>query len=131
MADPGFELSRAATPVAFLNVGNRERALGFYRDTLGLELRSTDDFGDSLSFGAALLRMTVLPDYKPNPHPVLGWDVEDIRAAVESLRARGVEFTVYDGMGQDELGIWTSPDGGAKVAWFADPDGNVLSLSQS
>ncbi|HEX8639907.1 MAG TPA: VOC family protein [Allosphingosinicella sp.] len=131
MADNRFDLGQVGTPVAFLNVGERERALRFYRDTLGLELRSSDDFGDFLSFGAALLRMTVLPDYKPNPHPILGWNVEEIRSAVERLRAQGIEFIVYEGMGQDKLGIWTAPDGKAKVAFFADPDGNVLSISQA
>lgn len=62
---------------------------------------------------------------------VLGWNVRDIVATVQSMRARGVVFTVYEGLGQDELGIWTAPDGQAKVAWFADPDGNVLSVSQA
>ena len=62
---------------------------------------------------------------------VLGWNVRDIVATVQSMRARGVVFTVYEGLGQDELGIWTAPDGQAKVAWFADPDdGNVLSVSR-
>lgn len=70
-----------------------------------------------------------MADYKAGPHPVLGWDVGDIRAAIEALRGKGIEFTIYEGFGQDELGVWTSPDGKAKVAWFADPDGNVLSLS--
>lgn len=130
MTETGFDLG-TATAVAFLNVSERERALGFYRDTLGLELRSSDDFGDFLHFGDALLRMTVLPEHKPHGHPVLGWNVGDIIASVGALRARGVEFTIYEGMGQDELGIWTSPDGSAKVAFFADPDGNVLSLSQA
>jgi hypothetical protein len=77
-----------------------------------------------------MLRLTVLPDFKAGPHPVLGWNVPDLATTAASLRARGIAFTVYPGMGQDELGIWTAPDGRAKVAWFADPDGNVLSLSQ-
>ena len=124
-------LQQSATPVAFLYVGNRERALGFYRDTLGLALKSSDDFGDFIDLGPALVRMTVLPDYTASPHPVLGWNVDDIAAAAEALRERGVAFTIYEGMGQDALGIWTAPDGQAKVAWFADPDGNVLSLSQA
>jgi catechol 2,3-dioxygenase-like lactoylglutathione lyase family enzyme len=121
----------SGTPVTFVNVADRERGLTFYRDTLGLELRSTDEFGLFLALDGALLRMTALPDYKAGPHPVLGWNVADLAASVRALRDRGVAFTVYPGMGQDELGIWTSPDGQAKVAWFADPDGNVLSLSQA
>jgi hypothetical protein len=61
---------------------------------------------------------------------VLGWAVSDIRAAVGELLAKGIVFKVYPGFGQDELGIWTAPGGGAQVAWFTDPDGNVLSLTQ-
>jgi catechol 2,3-dioxygenase-like lactoylglutathione lyase family enzyme len=121
----------SGTPVAFINVSNRDHALKFYRDALGLVLRSSDDFGDFIQLDGGLLRLTVLPDFRPGPHPVLGWNVHDIRSAVETMRTRGVEFTIYPGMGQDELGIWTGPDGHVQVAWFADPDGNVLSLSQA
>ncbi len=71
-----------------------------------------------------------MPDCTPSAHPVLGWQVADIAAAAEALAAKGVAFTIYPGMGQDALGIWTSPDGAAKVAFFPDPDGNVLSLTQ-
>jgi len=119
------------TPVAFISVSERKRALTFYCDVLGFELRSSDGFGDFVQLEGALLRVTVLPDFHASPHPVLGWNVRDIVATVRSMRDRGVVFTVYDGLGQDELGIWTAPDGQAKVAWFADPDGNVLSLSQA
>ena len=119
------------TSVAFISVSERERALTFYRDVLGFELRSSDGFGDFVQLEGALLRVTVLPDYHAHPHPVLGWNVRDIVATVLSMRVRGVVFTVYEGLGQDELGIWTAPDGQAKVAWFADPDGNVLSVSQA
>lgn len=122
---------KQSTPVAFVNVSDRERALGFYRDVLGLSLRSSDPFGDFLDLGGALMRMTTLPDHKAHPHPVLGWNVADIVGSVRALRERGVTFTVYEGMGQDELGVWTSPDGAARVAFFADPDGNVLSLAQA
>ena len=125
-----MNLGQSDTPVAFLYVADRERALGFYRETLGLELRSADDFGDFIDLGGAWLRMTVMPDHKAHAHPVLGWNVGDIAAAVETLRDRGVAFTIYEGMGQDALGIWTAPDGKTRVAFFADPDGNVLSLSQ-
>jgi catechol 2,3-dioxygenase-like lactoylglutathione lyase family enzyme len=120
---------QTSTPVFFVNVTDRQRALGFYVDTLGLDLRSTDDFGDFLDLGTALLRMTVIPGHQPQTHPIFGWNVGDIASAIQDLRRRGVDFIIYDGMGQDEQGIWTAPDGGAKVAFFADPDGNLLSLS--
>ena len=126
-----MKLQEAGTPVAFLYVGDRERALLFYRETLGLELRSSDAFGDFIELGGALLRMTVMPDHKPLAHPVLGWNVDDIGAAVEALRGRGIAFAIYEGMGQDAQGIWTSPDGQSKVAFFPDPDGNMLALSQA
>lgn len=120
-----------ASPVAFIYVADRERALAFYRDRLGFELRSSDGYGDFLGLGAGLVRMTVMADHKPHPHPVLGWNVDDIVATVEALRDRGIVFTIYEGMGQDPLGIWTSPDGKAKVAFFTDADGNVLSLAEA
>jgi len=122
---------QSGTPVAFLYVGDRERALGFYRETLGLALRGSDDFGDFIDLGGALLRMTAMPDHKAGPHPVLGWNVEDITAAVTALRDRGVAFTIHEGLGQDALGIWTAPDGKSKIAFFADSEGNVLTLSQA
>ena len=125
-----MDLQQAATPVAFLYVSDRNRALQFYQATLGLQLGSSDDFGDFVELGGARLRVTVMPDHKPSPHPVLGWNVSDIDAMADEMSARGVSFTVYEGMGQDARGIWTSPDGQTKVAFFADPDGNVLTLSQ-
>lgn len=120
-----------ATPVAFIHVHDRERALAFYRDRLGLTVRGGDDFGDTLEAPGALVRITVIPDYKPHPHPVFGWNVEDFDAAYRDLKARGIEFTIYEGMGQDADGVWTAPGGGVKVAWFSDPDGNVLSLTRA
>ena len=126
-----MDIGQSATPVIFLYVRDRARALDYYRQTFGLEVRSSDNFGDFIDLGAALVRMTVAPDHAPSPHPVLGWNVEDIGATAAALRDRGVAFTIYEGMGQDERGIWTSPDGTSKVAFFADPDGNVLSLSQA
>ena len=121
---------RQAMPVAFLYVSERERALVFYRDLLGLALTASDPFGDFLDLGGACIRMTAIPGREPSPHPVLGWNVGDVRAAVAALRGLGIDFIVYEGMGQDADGIWTAPDGAAKVAFFADPDGNVLSLAQ-
>jgi catechol 2,3-dioxygenase-like lactoylglutathione lyase family enzyme len=124
-----MDLRHDATSVAFLYVSDRDRALAFYRDTLGLTLRSSDAFGDFIDLGGALLRMTVIPEHVAGPHPVLGWNVDDIGDAALAIRDRGIAFTIYEGMGQDALGIWTAPDGKTRLAWFADPDGNVLMLS--
>ncbi len=126
-----MNILQSSTPVAFLYVKDRERALKFYCETLGLQLQSSDDFGDFIDLGRGLARMTVMPDYAASPHPVLGWNVKDIGATAQSLRDRGIEFTIHEGMGQDALGIWTSPDGQSKVAFFSDPEGNVLMLSQA
>jgi predicted enzyme related to lactoylglutathione lyase len=76
-----------------------------------------------------MLRITAVPEVSRTGYTVLGWRVPDIAAAVRGLTARGVVFLRYDGMDQDDIGVWTTP-GGGKVAWFADPDGNILSLTQ-
>lgn len=123
-------LPHAAKPVCHVLVTDLDRALTFYRDTLGLPVHEADDHGVSLDLGSALLRVTPIPGHAASPHPVMGWDVPDIRTTMAALKDAGVACIVYDGFGQDELGIWTSPDGVTSVAWFADPDGNVLSLSQ-
>jgi catechol 2,3-dioxygenase-like lactoylglutathione lyase family enzyme len=73
--------------------------------------------------------VTVVERVQPAPYTVLGWGVEDIVAAIADLHERGVKFAQFDGVEQDELGIWKSP-GGAQVAWFKDPDGNLLSITQ-
>ncbi|MDO6415062.1 VOC family protein [Sphingomonas sp. BIUV-7] len=121
----------SARPVAFVHVADRNRALAFYEGVLGLPLQSADPFGDFLDLGDALLRITVIPDYEAHPHPVLGWNVADVRATAAALAEQGVALNIYEGIGQDEDGIWTAPDGRVQVAWFLDPDGNVLSLSQT
>lgn len=122
---------REMTPVAFLSVNDRDAGRAFYGDTLGLRHKSADGFGDFFEFGGGLLRVTPMPDFEAHAHPVIGWDVPDIVETVTMLRGKGIEFIVYEGMGQDEHGIWSAPGGGAKVAWFADPFGNLLSLSQT
>jgi hypothetical protein len=76
------------------------------------------------------LRISTVPDHHPPVHTVLGWEVPDIVAAVTALKAQGVTFNIYEGFGQDELGIWTAPGSSNRVAWFLDPDGNNLSLTQ-
>lgn len=116
---------------AFLYTGNIDRCLDWYREVIGLEAHGRDEYGAFLRSGSALIRVTVMPDRSPSEHPVLGWDVPDIRAAAQLLRGKGVSFTIYEGMGQDELGIWSAPDGATHLAWFADPDGNLLGLSQT
>ena len=118
-------------PVAFLYAPDADAAVAFYEGTLGLKLLARDDFGMFFELGAALLRLTPMPDFKGGEHPVLGWDVADILATVDRLAGQGIAFKIYEGMGQDARGIWAAPGGGAKIAWFEDPFGNLLSLSET
>ena len=121
----------SATPVTFILTADPVSSRAFYTDTLGLPLGPQDAFATVYDLGHCILRVTEIPGFTAGPHPVLGWKVEDIGETVAALTAKGVTFTVYEGFGQDALGIWTAPDGSAKVAWFNDPDGNVLSLTHS
>jgi catechol 2,3-dioxygenase-like lactoylglutathione lyase family enzyme len=116
--------------VAFVGVCDPDRAKSFYRDRLGLRLVSEElPFALVFDVQGTMLRVTVVPEVKPAKFTVLGWKVPDIQAAVSSLAKAGVEFQRYAGLQQDGLGIWTSPNGG-RVAWFHDPDGNILSVTQ-
>ena len=121
-------MDSSAKIVAFVGTRNPQRAKDFYRDTLGLNLVSEDPFALVFDVKGTMLRVTTVPELTPAKFTVLGWEVSDIVAAVKQLQAAGVVFERYD-FPQDELGIWTAP-GGAKVAWFKDPDGNILSVSQ-
>ncbi len=123
-------LPPSATAIAFVLTRDRAASDAFYRDTLGLTFKADDGFAAVFDLNGAELRITHIPDHTSAPHPVLGWTVPDIAATVADLTARGVDMIIYAGMGQDETGVWTSPDGKARVAFFADPDGNVLSLTQ-
>ena len=119
----------SAALVAFVGVSSLDRAAEFYGDSLGLDLADERPFAVVARIQGTLLRITEVPSVVPAPYTVLGFVVADIAAAVERLAGRGVAFTRYDGMTQDERGIWTAPSG-ARIAWFTDPDGNVLSLTQ-
>jgi catechol 2,3-dioxygenase-like lactoylglutathione lyase family enzyme len=119
-----------AQPVAFIVTADRQRAEAFYGGTLGLVRKPDEPFAAVFDLAGTELRVTQVGDHAPSAHPVLGWDVPDIEATVTALAERGVACTVYEGVGQDERGIWTSPDGSSKVAFFPDPDGNMLAISQ-
>jgi catechol 2,3-dioxygenase-like lactoylglutathione lyase family enzyme len=115
--------------MAFVPTAHPDRAKSFYRDTLGLELTEDSPFALVFRAGRTMLRVQKVREFTPLPGTVLGWRVPDIRAAVQALSGEQVSFERYDGMGQDALGIWLAP-GGGKVAWFKDPDGNTLSLTE-
>ncbi len=115
--------------VTFLLTKHADKALEFYRDKLGLTFVRDDGFALVFDLNGIMLRISRAAEFTPAQSTVLGWESSDVGADVERLGAQGVEFERYPGMGQDEAGIATFP-GGDKVAWFKDPDGNVLSLSQ-
>jgi catechol 2,3-dioxygenase-like lactoylglutathione lyase family enzyme len=125
-----FELGKQPI-VAFVATVDAERARKFYRDTLGLRL-VLDQLPFALVFDAngTLLRVTPVKELNPPGYTVLGWQVPDITHAAQALEKGGVRFERYAGLEQNELGIWTAPGSAAKVAWFKDPDGNTLSISQ-
>jgi catechol 2,3-dioxygenase-like lactoylglutathione lyase family enzyme len=124
-------LPSTAQPVCFVLTADRAKAKPFYAEVLGLRLLGEDGHAVTFDLGNRTpLRLTDMPGHRGSGHTVVGWNVADIRATVHDLRARGASFNIYEGFGQDPDGIWRSPDGGASVAWFADPDGNVLSLTQ-
>jgi catechol 2,3-dioxygenase-like lactoylglutathione lyase family enzyme len=118
--------------VAFVATARPDEARRFYVDVLGLRLSYEDNFALAFQVGRASLRVTkVTPEqFQPAGYTVLGWEVPDIQAAVTELAGRGVRFERYpEWMQQDAQGIWAAP-GGAQIAWFKDPDGNTLSVSQ-
>ncbi len=115
--------------VAFVATQDAARAKAFYADILGLALISEDQFAVVFDANGTTLRIAVVKELVPAKYTVLGWQVPDIAATARELQRNGVELEPYDGMKQDELGIWKSP-GGASVAWFKDPDGNTLSITQ-
>jgi catechol 2,3-dioxygenase-like lactoylglutathione lyase family enzyme len=127
MTNTAIDLGTSGKGVAFVYAADQGRALGFYRDTLGLKVVDSDPYGAFLELPGALLRLTAVSDFKPHAHPVLGFEVADIAATMAALRERGVSFDIFDGMGQDEHGVWTSPDGG-KMSFFKDVEGNALML---
>ena len=115
--------------VAFVATGDLDRAERFYVDVLGLVTIHKDPGAVVLDNDGSELRVTLVGERNPAQYTVLGWSVPDLTAGVADLRARGVSFNDYPGMDQDADGAWTAPDG-TRVAWFTDPDGNVLSLHQ-
>lgn len=107
-----------------------DEARAFYRETLGLTLVSEDPFAAVFDAHGTTLRLSKVEELTPQPFAVLGWSVADIEGAVDTLGERGVAFERYPGMEQDDRGLWQAP-GGPRIAWFRDPDGNTLSLTEA
>jgi catechol 2,3-dioxygenase-like lactoylglutathione lyase family enzyme len=115
--------------VAFVPTQDSSKARTFYEGILGLRFIFEDAFALVLDANGTRVRVTKAPEFKPAPFTILGWEVQGIENVVADLMKKGVRFEKFGLPGQDDQGIWSAPSG-AKVAWFKDPDGNILSLSQ-
>ena len=116
--------------LAFVATTDGSRARQFYGEVLGLKVISDDPYAVVCDAGGTTLRIQMVESFRPQAFTALGWNVADIEATVDGLAARSVQFELFQGMEQDARGIWKAPSG-ARVAWFKDPDGNTLSLTQS
>jgi catechol 2,3-dioxygenase-like lactoylglutathione lyase family enzyme len=119
----------SARAIAFIPAADLDRARDFYEGILGLEVLDVSGFACVFRVGGATLRVALAGELSPQPFTVFGWEVRAISETMAGLAERGVEFLRYEGMDQDPAGVWATP-GGDQVAWFRDPDGNVLSLTQ-
>ena len=115
--------------IGFIPTTDAARARQFYVETLGFTFVSQDQFATVVQAGGSKIRIANVGTFTPMPFTVLGWEVADIDTEVAALTAAGVLFSRFHFLEQNEAGIWTAPSGD-RVAWFQDPDGNTLSLSQ-
>jgi catechol 2,3-dioxygenase-like lactoylglutathione lyase family enzyme len=124
-----MEMLNASKLIGFAATANPAQAKKFYRDTLGLLLIEDSPFALVFDANGTMLRVQKVESLSPAGHTILGWEVDDIDATIKQMTSKGVHFERYDGMAQDASGVWTTP-GGSRVAWFKDPDGNILSLTE-
>jgi catechol 2,3-dioxygenase-like lactoylglutathione lyase family enzyme len=123
----------SAYVIAFVPTRNPAAARAFYEKTLGLKFVSEDQFALVFEAHGVALRIANVSgvrDFKPAPFTILGWEVRNAEKTVDALTVKGVQFERFPGMNQNEMGIWDSPSG-ARVAWFKDPDGNILSVTEA
>jgi catechol 2,3-dioxygenase-like lactoylglutathione lyase family enzyme len=123
---------RSTPIIGFIPTKDADRTRAFYEDTLGITFVADDGFALVFRSGTNMIRIARAGDFTPAPYTILGWEVADIVAEVSALTAKGIAFARYPFLPPDQvdaLGIWTTPTGD-KVAWFQDPDGNTLSVSQ-
>ena len=119
-----------AQVTAFVATADPPRSRSFYQETLGLRLVSDDQYALAFDCDGVELRVQKVEKLQPHSFTTLGWQVPSIRKVVSGLSTRGVSFERYSFLEQDELGVWRAPSG-AQVAWFKDPDGNLLSLTEN
>lgn len=126
----GMTLLNSSKLIGFIATRDAKQAKAFYQETLGLRLVSEDGFAIVFDANGTMLRVTPVREMVVAPYTVLGWEVTDIKATAGELVQAGVVFERFPGLELDEVGVWTAPGSAAKVAWFKDPDGNLLSVSQ-
>jgi catechol 2,3-dioxygenase-like lactoylglutathione lyase family enzyme len=117
------------TVMGFVPTKDAARAKAFYVELLGLILVSEDPFATEVDANGTRIRIVNVPEFTPFRFTLLGWRVPDVVKSVADLAAKGITFERYERLVQDENGIWAAPSG-TLIAWFRDPDGNTLSLSQ-
>ena len=115
--------------IAFVPTRDQKQARAFYEGILGLRFVKDDGFALVFDANGIMIRIAKAPEFKPLPFTILGWQVSSIEKMAADLQEKGVHFERFGFFEQDELGIWTAPTGD-KVAWFKDPDGNLLGISQ-
>jgi catechol 2,3-dioxygenase-like lactoylglutathione lyase family enzyme len=115
--------------IGFIPTKDSSQARAFYEGKLGFQFSNEDQFALVMRAGETMIRLAKVTDFIPPPFTVLGWEVPNIEEVVSWLQKRGVAFEKYPWVADKERGIWAAPTGD-KVAWFKDPDGNVLSVSQ-
>ena len=115
--------------IAFVATARPDESRSFYRDVVGLTFVEESPFAIVFLSGETMLRIQKVAEVPEPADTALGWEVDDITARMGELAAKGIVFERFDGFDQDESGVWNAP-GGTKVAWFRDPDGNRLSLTQ-
>src|SRR5437016_197888 len=115
--------------IAFIPTTDPVRSRAFYEGTLGLPFVKDDGFALVFDANGIMVRIAQGRDFKPAQYTILGWEAHDIQNALPAMIEKGVRFEQFGLPGQDTMGIWTAPSGD-KVAWFKDPDGNILSISQ-
>ena len=116
--------------IAFVPTRDAARSRMFYEDTLGLRFVSDDSFAVVMDANGTMIRIVRLGEFTPAPYTIVGWQVEDIHQTIAAMSGKDIEFKRYPYFEQSEDGVWSAPDG-AQVAWFSDPDGNTLSISES
>ncbi len=123
------KLAQPRRPISFVATTDPDKARAFYSEVLALKLRETSPFALVFDDGEHTFRVQIVTELTPASHTVHGWEVSNIEKEIAHLVSKGVTFLTFDHLCQNASAVWTSPDG-HEIAWFKDPCGNILSLTQ-